>query len=465
MLLAGDAAHSFPPAGGFGMNTGIQDAHNLAWKLAAALRRSGGDDGNGGDGSDDDEEDEAAGGGSSCDSWRGLLGTYESERRPVAMQNTVLSLANYTKVANAARALGLDYDQLSDIGHFVGRLAQSGGGGNGGNGGNRSGGRGGGGERGSGEAAAVPAVAMGGLLADAAGAFARAPLRCLEQPGHPMGERRAAALRRLLSPPNDDAATVGGGEFGLGVGDGGGGGGGSCLRLRFPEHELGFSYGDGPRRAALSPGNGSPSPPSPPFPLVEGGRVPHCALRFLTFDGSSSGSDNGSDGDSAVAFADGSSVASTSDLSAQLHEAGATQGRWFVVVRDGTGDGGGVVSSEDGGGGGGGGGDGDPTAIDLGSCVAEARSVLLPMDPPRGELPIVVVTVVPQNGEASCVVPSYRYSSPPGDRIQHCIAHDFRGEWGSAVRLSMSQPKTQPGTETRASSLLLRPDGHIHSFL
>jgi hypothetical protein len=33
-FLAGDAAHRFPPAGGFGMNTGIQDAHNLAWKLA-----------------------------------------------------------------------------------------------------------------------------------------------------------------------------------------------------------------------------------------------------------------------------------------------------------------------------------------------------------------------------------------------------------------------------------------------
>eukprot|EP00624_Nannochloropsis_granulata_P000109 evm.model.NODE_1036_length_14192_cov_28.241686.3 len=37
VLLAGDAAHRFPPAGGFGMNTGIQDAHNLAWKLALEL--------------------------------------------------------------------------------------------------------------------------------------------------------------------------------------------------------------------------------------------------------------------------------------------------------------------------------------------------------------------------------------------------------------------------------------------
>ena len=36
--LVGDAAHQFPPAGGFGLNTGIQDAHNLAWKLASCDR-------------------------------------------------------------------------------------------------------------------------------------------------------------------------------------------------------------------------------------------------------------------------------------------------------------------------------------------------------------------------------------------------------------------------------------------
>jgi 2-polyprenyl-6-methoxyphenol hydroxylase-like FAD-dependent oxidoreductase len=41
VLLAGDAAHVHSPAGGLGMNGGIQDAHNLAWKLARALR--GGD--------------------------------------------------------------------------------------------------------------------------------------------------------------------------------------------------------------------------------------------------------------------------------------------------------------------------------------------------------------------------------------------------------------------------------------
>jgi 2-polyprenyl-6-methoxyphenol hydroxylase-like FAD-dependent oxidoreductase len=60
VLAAGDAAHTFPPTGGFGMNTGIQDAHNLAWKLAAVLR------------------------GGALDT---LLDSYERERRPVAEFN------------------------------------------------------------------------------------------------------------------------------------------------------------------------------------------------------------------------------------------------------------------------------------------------------------------------------------------------------------------------------------------
>ena len=37
VFLAGDAAHVVPPNGGYGGNTGVQDAHNLAWKLALAL--------------------------------------------------------------------------------------------------------------------------------------------------------------------------------------------------------------------------------------------------------------------------------------------------------------------------------------------------------------------------------------------------------------------------------------------
>jgi len=67
VFLAGDAAHTFPPTGGLGMNTGIQDAHNLAWKLASVL---------GGQASPQ------------------LLDTYEEERRPVAVSNSDYSVVN-----------------------------------------------------------------------------------------------------------------------------------------------------------------------------------------------------------------------------------------------------------------------------------------------------------------------------------------------------------------------------------
>jgi 2-polyprenyl-6-methoxyphenol hydroxylase-like FAD-dependent oxidoreductase len=56
-FLVGDAAHVHSPAGGQGMNTGLQDAYNLAWKLALVQREH---------------------------APRGLLDTYELERRPVA---------------------------------------------------------------------------------------------------------------------------------------------------------------------------------------------------------------------------------------------------------------------------------------------------------------------------------------------------------------------------------------------
>lgn len=61
LLLAGDAAHLFTPNGGFGMNTGVDDAANLSWKLAAAVKGWAGP---------------------------GLLDSYESERRPIALRNT-----------------------------------------------------------------------------------------------------------------------------------------------------------------------------------------------------------------------------------------------------------------------------------------------------------------------------------------------------------------------------------------
>jgi 2-polyprenyl-6-methoxyphenol hydroxylase-like FAD-dependent oxidoreductase len=42
IFIAGDAAHTMPPTGGFGGNTGIQDAHNIAWKLAMVLDEKAG---------------------------------------------------------------------------------------------------------------------------------------------------------------------------------------------------------------------------------------------------------------------------------------------------------------------------------------------------------------------------------------------------------------------------------------
>ncbi len=80
VFLVGDAAHRFPPTGGLGLNTGIQDAHNLAWKLAAVAR---------GDAPD------------------ALLDTYESERRPVAQHNADQSLRNAAKLVAVPIALGL----------------------------------------------------------------------------------------------------------------------------------------------------------------------------------------------------------------------------------------------------------------------------------------------------------------------------------------------------------------------
>ncbi|WP_194898242.1 FAD-dependent monooxygenase [Catenulispora pinisilvae] len=98
VLLAGDAAHVHFPMGGQGMNLGIQDAHNLAWRLAAAVRadredreeglRGGLDDGlrDGLDeGLQDDEgpqDDESLQEAVKAEAIDALLDGYEAERRP-----------------------------------------------------------------------------------------------------------------------------------------------------------------------------------------------------------------------------------------------------------------------------------------------------------------------------------------------------------------------------------------------
>ncbi len=72
VFLAGDAAHRFPPHGGFGLNSGVQDTVNLAWKLIAVLRGQAGDE---------------------------LLTSYQSERRPVARLNADQTTLNTKKMA------------------------------------------------------------------------------------------------------------------------------------------------------------------------------------------------------------------------------------------------------------------------------------------------------------------------------------------------------------------------------
>ena len=84
VLLAGDAAHRFPPSGGMGLNTGVGDIHNLMWKIdriEAGLADSV------------------------------LLDSYEKERRPIAERNAQASMDNAFKMFDVFMALGIDPDK------------------------------------------------------------------------------------------------------------------------------------------------------------------------------------------------------------------------------------------------------------------------------------------------------------------------------------------------------------------
>jgi 2-polyprenyl-6-methoxyphenol hydroxylase-like FAD-dependent oxidoreductase len=73
VVLAGDACHLFTPTGGFGMNTGMDDASNLGWKLAALVQGWGG---------------------------ANLLPSYEIERKPIAHRNTIAARELNKQLAN-----------------------------------------------------------------------------------------------------------------------------------------------------------------------------------------------------------------------------------------------------------------------------------------------------------------------------------------------------------------------------
>ena len=72
MLIAGDAAHQCSPTGGLGMHTGIEEAVNLAWKLAAMIAGWGGRP--------------------------GLVPSYEHERRPIALRNVALATRTFNVI-------------------------------------------------------------------------------------------------------------------------------------------------------------------------------------------------------------------------------------------------------------------------------------------------------------------------------------------------------------------------------
>jgi 2-polyprenyl-6-methoxyphenol hydroxylase-like FAD-dependent oxidoreductase len=83
VVLAGDAAHLFTPTGGFGMNTGMDDASNLAWKLAALVQGWGG---------------------------AGLLQSYELERKPIAQRNTTAARELTKQLANMPDTTAIEED-------------------------------------------------------------------------------------------------------------------------------------------------------------------------------------------------------------------------------------------------------------------------------------------------------------------------------------------------------------------
>ncbi|GAB2280594.1 hypothetical protein Dimus_015224 [Dionaea muscipula] len=208
IVLAGDAAHRFPPAGGFGMNTGIQDAHNLAWKLASVIHGT---------------------------SPIALLKTYETERRPIAISNTELSVQNFRAAMEVPSALGLDPTVANSVHQVInegfGSVLPSG----------------------------LQRVILNGIFS-----MGRAQLAdSILSESNPVGSARLARLKSIFVQ-------------------------GKTLQLQFPAEDLGFRYLDG---ALVSDRNSVRSTPEAPptghrrdyIPSADpGSRLPHMKIKSLS---------------------------------------------------------------------------------------------------------------------------------------------------------------------------------------
>jgi len=198
IVLAGDAAHAFPPAGGFGMNTGLQDAHNLAWRLALSLD-----------------------GGHADSALTKSLEQYQLDRRPIASQNAALSVRNYNRTLEVAKACYLNADHPAILV----------------------------------KAMSVPPLSFVPMnvrenMFDAAVKAATLPLRGLGRVGNPYGERIKRNVREKL-------------------------GQGQGLPLLFPRYEVGFGYGE-------ERGLGEGDDTAGFSPTIEvGRRLPHVELAVV----------------------------------------------------------------------------------------------------------------------------------------------------------------------------------------
>uniref|UniRef100_A0A2N9FSR5 FAD-binding domain-containing protein n=1 Tax=Fagus sylvatica TaxID=28930 RepID=A0A2N9FSR5_FAGSY len=207
VILAGDAAHRFPPAGGFGMNTGIQDAHNLAWKIASFVKHI---------------------------APASILETYETERKPIAVFNTALSVQNFRAAMSVPAALGLDPTVANSVHQVINSR--------------------------------VGSVLSSGLqreILDGVFRIGRAQLsEYLLDERNPLGYLKRAKLRHIFEE-------------------------GKSLQLQFPAEDLGFRYLKG---ALLPDSETAPGAPELPngrrrdfVPSADpGSRLPHMNVRVLS---------------------------------------------------------------------------------------------------------------------------------------------------------------------------------------